>query len=130
MRAVSTRLLAVVLLPIFLAGCKLVVIVTEGGDVESLTTTRDCAGGSVCEFEITEYNFAETFTAVPREGYQFLGWRDGGNDFFCGGSISPDCALSNLGFVGIPAIDALIASFKVYHIMPDFEFEGIDTDGI
>jgi hypothetical protein len=110
-----------------LAGCRLGVIVTEGGDVVSGTGTRDCAAGSVCEFEINDTNFIDTFTAVAKPGYQFVKWR-GGSDFFCGDQVNLTCALSNVGTAGNAPIEAVIASFQLFLIMPIFEFVGVDTD--
>ena len=110
-----------------LSGCKLGVIVTEGGDVESASDIRDCAAGTVCEFEINDTNFTDAFTAVPKDGYQFVKWR-GGSDFFCADQVNPTCALSNVGGAGNATIEAVVASFQLFLIMPVFEFVGIDTD--
>lgn len=123
-----SKFLAVLLTSGFIAGCKLAVVVTQGGDVQSLSTLRDCAGGNVCEFEINDSTFSDSFTAVPREGYQFIKWRAGGSDFFCGNSVNPTCSLSNVGTAGNAGIEAVIASFQMFHIMPVFEFVDIDTD--
>jgi hypothetical protein len=123
-----SKLLTVLLISSFIAGCKLAVVVTQGGDVQSTSTLRDCAGGSVCEFEITDSTFSDSFTAVPKEGYQFVKWRAGGSDFFCANSANPTCSLSNVGTAGNAGIEAVIASFQMFHIMPVFEFVDIDTD--
>jgi len=80
------KLLIVLGISGFLAGCKLNVIATPGGDVESLSGARDCSAGNVCEFEITDTNFSESFTAIPKEGYVFSKWYKGGN-FYCGDSV-------------------------------------------
>ena len=122
------RFLIVALASLALSACKLSVIVTGGGDVQSLSGTRDCAGGNVCEFEITDTTFTESFTAVPRDGYQFVKWRKGGSDFFCPDSPNASCILSNVGGAGNTAIESIVASFAMFHIMPVFEFVGIDTD--
>jgi len=124
-----SKLLILAMAALAISGCKLAVIVTEGGDVQSLSSTRDCAGGNVCEFEITDTTFSESFTAIPKAGYQFVKWRNGGSDFFCPDSLNAACNLSNVGGAGIPAIEAVVASFMIFHIMPIFEFVGIDTDG-
>jgi hypothetical protein len=113
---------------VVLTGCKLVVHVTSGGDVQSASGTRNCAGADLCEFEITDTNFTDSFTATPREGYVFSRWHKG-DGFFCAGSTNPTCALSNTGAAGNTGIEALIDSQEMFHIMPIFEFVGIDTDG-
>lgn len=110
-------------------GCRLAVIVTEGGDVESLSGTRNCPADSVCEFEVNDTSFSESFTAIPSPGYVFTRWKAAGNDFFCADSVNPVCTLSNVGTAGNAGIEAIIASYKMFHIMPEFEFVGIDTDG-
>ncbi|MFT4518916.1 MAG: hypothetical protein ACI9JM_001305 [Halioglobus sp.] len=122
------RVCFVLLLTGCITACKLAVLVTDGGDVSSLSTTRDCAGGTICEFEITDSTFSEIFTAVPKPGYQFVRWRNGGADFFCADSVSPSCTLTNVGTAGNVAVEAIIASFQLFHIMPVFEFIGIDSD--
>jgi hypothetical protein len=110
------------------AGCKLAVIVPSGGDVTSGSGTRNCAGGSLCEFNITEDNFDETFTASPRPGYVFTKWQKGDN-FQCSDSTNPNCRISNAGVSVIDGVLGIIAGGKIYYAMPLFDFVGIDTDG-
>lgn len=126
----TIRALLVLGMATAVSGCKLAVIVTGEGDVESsLSETRNCAGGSVCTFEVTDTTYTESFTAIPREGYEFVKWRAGGSDFFCADSVNPTCTVSNVSMAGNAGIEAVIASFQLFHIMPIFEFVGIDTDG-
>lgn len=115
-----------------IGGCKLAIVVTSGGDVTSLSGTRDCAGSATCEVEITDTTFEETFTAIPREGYVFSHWQAGvaGEErYLCPGSTNPVCLISNTAFAGIPAIELLIDEGAFYYVLPRFEFVGIDTDG-
>lgn len=110
------------------AGCKLAVIVPSGGDVQSLSGTRNCSGGSLCEFTVTETTFNETFTAVARPGYVFNRWQ-AGPGFLCAGSTNPACVANNTGLSsGEPAIGAVIAGGSLFYAMPLFDFVGIDTD--
>ncbi len=111
-------------------GCKLVIVSTSGGDVVSSSGQHDCAGGNLCEIEITSDDFTETFTAMPREGYVFEKWQ-GGPGFNCPDSTSPTCVVTNAGFIGLFGQGAAIhiASDTIDHVMPVYQFVGIDTDG-
>ncbi len=127
MTTLSRKLgLACLLLP--LAGCKLAVISTSGGDTQSASGTRDCASETVCEFTITSDDFSESFTAIPRAGYTFKQWASGPN-FQCGGSTSPTCNVSNVGLGSFAGAMALITGGHIYYAMPLYDFTGTDTDG-
>ena len=56
------------------AGCRLEVIVPEGGRVTSASGSFDCDTATTCKSDITDYNFEEAFTAIPNTGYRFAGW--------------------------------------------------------
>jgi hypothetical protein len=118
--------ISVVLISILaLSGCKLAVIVVEGGEVQS-TASGTCAvispgiNGNVCIHEITDTSYNETFTAVAGTGFEFDRWSTGG-DFFCADSTNPVCALSNGIGAGNPDIESIIASDKMYYLMPIFK---------
>tara|TARA_R110002049_G_scaffold232354_4_gene404919 strand:+ start:4053 stop:4904 length:852 start_codon:yes stop_codon:yes gene_type:complete len=111
-----------------LAGCKLALIVTSGGDVESASNTRDCASENVCEFTALSDDFSETFTAVPRDGYVFKQWA-AGPGFMCGDSTDPKCNVSNVGLSAFNGVMDVILSGQILHAMPLFEFVGTDSDG-
>lgn len=123
----TSRNLALACLILPLAGCKLSVIATSGGEVDSASTTRDCASGSVCEFNITSDNFSDSFTAIPNPGYVFSQWADGPN-FQCGGSTNPSCNVSNVGLGVIAGVTALITGDSIYYAMPLYDFVGTDSD--
>jgi hypothetical protein len=108
-----------------LAGCKLVVVSPQGGDVTSLSNTRNCAGGSLCEIDVKK-QFSESFTAVAKPGYQFVRWQKG-TDFLCGDSTSPTCAVTLSGNAAVDA--AIVALFDIAYIMPIYKDVGVDTDG-
>jgi hypothetical protein len=117
--------LACMILP--LAGCKLALVVTSGGDLDSASNTRDCSSESVCEFNITSDDFSETFTAIPRAGYVFKQWA-GGPGFLCGDSTDPNCTVSNVGLGAFNGVMALITGDRIDHLMPLFDFVGTDSD--
>jgi len=111
-----------------LAGCKIAVMVPSGGDITSASGTRNCVGGSLCEHNITDSTFNESFTAVARPGYVFTKWNSG-SGFLCANSTNPTCVISNVGTAGNAVIEAVIATGQFFYAMPLFEFVGIDTDG-
>lgn len=113
---------------VFVAGCKLAVLVVEGGHVESQSGAMNCAEGRNCLVEINASDFSDTFTAISREGYRFSRWYDGAY-FLCGGSTNPTCVIDNSGTADDAGMQAIIASNATFYIMPVFEFVGIDTDG-
>jgi hypothetical protein len=117
-----------------IAGCKLALMVPSGGDVKSESGSRDCAGGTICEYDISDYTFKETFTAVARPGYRFTRWNEGMN-FLCGDSVNSACEPDNTGLAQpgwgrlLEVFEAILPSGNFLYIMPIFDFVGIDTDG-
>lgn len=116
---------------LLMTGCKLALLVTANGDVLSSSGTRDCAGGRICEFDVTAAGFSETFTATARPGYEFSKWQAG--DYYqCANSENPVCTVSN----GPASDDPLVESIRnsildtgmYFYAKPIFTFVGIDTD--
>jgi hypothetical protein len=103
----------------FVAGCKLAVIVVEGGEVQS-PGLGNCLEGDICIFQVTGTDFNETFTAVPNSGWVFVRWNSG-YGFFCQDSTNPTCVISAEAAEGNEAIEALIASSQTFYLMPVFE---------
>jgi hypothetical protein len=124
MRTTPVRAIAAAALGLALGGCKLAVIVGEGGDITSVSGTNDCSGPGYCVIDIDDPNFTETFTAVPKPGYEFVKWQDGWG-FQCADVQSIFCTVS------IPpgAASAILASYDTASIRPVFNNVGIDTDG-
>ena len=132
MNGLSIKALLIISLAMLATGCKLALTVTSGGDVTSLTGNRDCSGGSLCEYEVTDTSFVESFTAVPRAGYVFEKWQGGAN-YQCAESTNPTCTISTNLIDGLdePArgiADIIIASGTIFYAQPLFTFVGIDTD--
>jgi hypothetical protein len=123
-----SRILMIIGVTSLVAACKLAVMVPSGGDVTSASGTRNCAGGSLCEHNITDSTFNETFTAVARPGYVFSRW-SAGPGFLCADSKNPTCTISNVGTAGNAGIEAVIATGQFFYAMPLFDFVGVDTDG-
>ena len=101
-----------------LAGCKIAVIVTEGGQVQS-TGSGTCLAGAVCIHEVTDTNYTESFTAVADQSWQFVRWNSG-TAFFCGDSTAPTCVISNVGLAGNTDAEAFVATDFSYYLMPVF----------
>jgi hypothetical protein len=101
------------------AGCKLALIVVEGGEVESFSHGT-CVAGTICTVEVPDTNFYDRFWAKPDEGWYFHKWNSG-NGFFCGGFVGSRCPLSLQGFEGNEAVEDLVASSGVFYLMPVFK---------
>lgn len=117
-------------LAVALSGCKFGVMVPAGGEVTSLSGSRDCDGrstGEFCTFEITTdmLPFSETFTAHPKPGYAFVRWQ-GGDEFLCPDSTAPTCAVT---LDSSPLAQAIVGTYGMYYIMPVFKDVGFDPDG-
>ncbi len=105
----------------FATGCKIAVVVPEGGSVQS--SPGYCANdysqdsGFVCIYSVTDTNYSESFTAIPRDGWQFVKW-SGGPSFLCPESTDPTCTVSTVGLAGNAGAEAVIASDKTFYVMP------------
>ena len=101
-----------------LPGCKVAVIVVEGGTVESIDSGT-CRAGSVCIVDVDDAYFSETFTATPDKGWYFQKWNSG-DRFFCGGSSYAACALSFQGYEESEGVGSIVASPETFYLMPVF----------
>ena len=115
------------LLFLTLAGCKLKIIVPEGGSVRTESTSYTCKSGQVCTIGVYDIFFDETFIAVPigcygsgypflgpgavpvcYTGYEFTGWKKH-NKRFCGGGNKP-CHLSTSFFLEYENLMSILES--------------------
>ncbi len=119
----SLKAILIFSISVFITGCKLAVIVVEGGEVQSIGSGT-CVAGSICIVEVTDLSFAEMFEAVPKPGWYFEKWNNG-NKLVCGGSYDPVCDLtyfqSGLGPKEIEAAEKLIASPEIFYLLPVFK---------
>ena len=113
-----SRIFLLLSITALIAGCKLAVIVVEGGEVQS-TVSGVCVASAICIVDVTDPNFFETFTAVPDEGWYFHRWNSG-NGFFCGGSTDLTCTLSFQGHEESKAVEDMVASSEGFYLMPVF----------
>lgn len=111
-----TVLVAVAL--VVATGCKVRVTVPEGGEVNSVSGSFHCGAGEVCEFDVSDIHFDETYVATPAAGKAFVGWEPvaGG---LCGRSGKP-CRLVTSGFSAFDVLMDVLASDSVYHLRPYF----------
>jgi len=114
-----SRILLLLSVTVFLGGCKLAVIVVEGGSVQS-TGSGTCVAGTICIVDVTDPNFSETFTAVPATGWYFQKW-NAGDRFFCGGSTNPTCTLSFQGYEESKEVADMVTSSEFFYLMPVFK---------
>ena len=88
-----TPRLAMLLPALVLAGCQFLLTAESGGSIVSESGRYDCPENHTCEVETpSDEAFLETFTATPREGYAFAGWREAPG-WWCGHKTDP-CTVS------------------------------------
>lgn len=98
--------------------CKIRISVPESGEVSTDSGAYQCAAGKVCNIDVLDLYFDETFRAIPAEGYKFSGWRKRDRGF-CGGSKQP-CRLFTSGFEGNPSLMNFLESSEVFYLQPTF----------
>ena len=113
----SVKLL-LVLVTLTLAGCRLEIIVPEGGQVTSASGNYNCDEASTCRADITDGNFEDTFTALPNAGYRFVGWSKTQSNV-CEG-LDGGCKLS-LRALPISLRNRILSSSSVGRLVPIFE---------
>lgn len=109
--------LSTVCLLLFL-GCRIKIEVPAGGSVYTESGTYQCRAGEVCQINVYDAYFDETFVAIPEPGYRFAGWqrRDGG---LCGGSDVP-CALPVASFIEHDFLTVMLESDTEFYLTPVF----------
>jgi len=112
------RVFSLVLLLLTLPGCKLLIIVTNGGSVNANIASTNCAALTNCEFDIVDSTFVEEYEAIPDPGYQFVNWYDAPG-FLCPGSTNPLCIIDNTLLAGLVP-DAAIADGPNIYAMAVF----------
>lgn len=116
----TLKFLLLISIAVLVVGCKIAVVVVEGGEVQS-TASGTCMAGSNCIVKVLDTTFSETFKAVPNEGWYFHGWNSD-KGFFCGGSTNRECELSFEWYdQESPAVEILVASSETFYLMPIFK---------
>lgn len=115
----ASRFILLFFIATLMAGCKLAIIVVEGGTVDSRGSGL-CVAGAICIVDVSEPGFSEHFGALPEDGWYFQKWNSG-DGFFCGGSTDPTCTLSFQGHEESKAVEDMVASAETFYLMPIFK---------
>jgi antitoxin component YwqK of YwqJK toxin-antitoxin module len=99
-------------------GCKLRIVVLEGGRVVSESAAFNCQPTQKCTIDVSDVFFNETFQAVPADGYFFRRWK-AGNLYLCADTYQ-NCPLSTASFAGKPALEQLLESDEIFSLGPLF----------
>ena len=105
-----------------LTGCKIVMSVPDGGQVNSESGSFNCASGQTCEIDILDGFFEDTFSAAPKSGQQFLGWKKQAKGL-CGGQTA-DCDVSSAPLGGNPLFQSVLESDEQFYLEPVFAPQG------
>lgn len=119
MEKIALKLSILLCIAALISGCKLAIIVVEGGEVQS-EASDTCVTGSICIINVDDPYFSETYYAVPDEGWYFHRWNSG-QGFFCGGFTEPTCPLSFEGHEESEAVEEIVASSEMFYLMPIFK---------
>lgn len=119
----ALRFYTVLLGVVFLASCKLQIIVPEGGSVTTASGAYNCESGEVCNIDVVDFFFDQTFTAKPASGYSFKHWKKA-HRRFCANDTKP-CHVYTIGLNSNEEIAKIMATFfdseEVFYLQPVFE---------
>lgn len=115
----ASKFLLLMSILVLMVGCKLAVIVVEGGKVIS-NNSGPCFDSRICIVDVSDPTFSDTFTAVPWSGWYFEKWNSG-DRFFCDGSTDPKCTLSFRGYEESIEAQDMVASSEMFYLMPIFK---------
>ena len=116
------RLIGLLTAILALSACKIVISVPDGGRIDSESGAHNCASGKICEIDVLDVFFEETFVATPREGQQFLGWKKQDKGL-CGGKTTA-CELASAPLKGNDFLETLLESEELFYLDPVFAPEG------
>jgi hypothetical protein len=102
-----------IFLIIFLVGCSHPLEIQGQGDVVSLSGERDCSKAEQpCE-NLVVFDYNETYTAVPKAGNQFVGWKGCGDQHpLCSYNISAT-TVRKQWFKTMPSLKAIFEPVPV-----------------
>ncbi len=112
---------------LFVASCKLTIIVPEHGRVTTLSGNFQCDSGATCDIDIADTLFDETFITEPSPGYAFDGWQ-ADRGYLCGSSTAP-CRLFTTLFAGNEAFESLLESELTLLLAPRFRPSDVFSAG-
>jgi hypothetical protein len=103
---------------ITLASCKVITTVPTGGKVTYQGGKDYCLTGEICSVEISDFEYHETFIAVPDNGYAFSEW-EREDQAFCGGRDAP-CELNSSIVAGNDKLENVLFSDDEFKMNPVF----------
>ncbi|MEM0953938.1 MAG: imelysin family protein [Pseudomonadota bacterium] len=112
---------------LLVGGCKIQIVVPEGGSVASQSNTYTCSAGSTCEVDIVDGTFDEVFVATPADGFEFAGWKARAAGL-CGGPSfsSQPCRVATTSLMG----DLLAFVLGDFTVFLEPEFVVFDETGV
>lgn len=111
-------ILFAVVLMMTTGGCKIRVVVPEGGEVRTASGSFVCKSGQTCDIDVVDIHFDETFVAHPDSGANFVAWQSGENTFCQQNSDA--CKLYTSGFSGNDILLGFLESDHVFYLRPYF----------
>jgi cytochrome c5 len=115
----SLQLFIPILAVILLASCKVKVNVPDGGEVNTESAAFSCGAGEMCEIDVVDLFFDETFVAEPANGFVFKAWKKRHRGL-CGGNKKP-CRLFTSGFEGNEILMSFLENDEEFFLEPVFE---------
>lgn len=113
------RVYIILAISLVLVGCKIRIMVPEGGRVVSESGAYVCESGQTCDIDIVDFFFDEKFIAEPKAGYFFRLWQKG-SGAFCGERFENDCRLTTTVFQGKDAFLPFVEADDIYFLKPLF----------
>ena len=110
--------LVLLLLFAILASCKIQISVPGNGAVNTASGAYECDTGKLCEIDVVDIFFDETFIGIPDQGYLFDTWAKG-DKWLCGGKTT-ECRLFTSFFEQHTALMAILESDSVWVLAPRF----------
>ncbi|QFU76490.1 hypothetical protein EY643_12940 [Halioglobus maricola] len=124
------KLIAAAAAALALAGCKIQIVVPEGGRVVTESGSMVCEAGETCVVDVSDFFFDETFIPEPDEGMMFAGWEKRHRGF-CGNSKDPCRLLTTQGFEGDPNLTAVLESAEQeFHLNPTWAVDDGSGDTV
>ena len=100
-------------------GCRIEIAVPEGGKVLSESGNHECLSGNICNIDVDDFSFSQTFNATPDgPDYLFSHWRKRPRGL-CGGQAQP-CAIDASRAADHPNLIDILYSDQVFYLEPVF----------
>lgn len=122
---VYSRIIVVFLALLAVAGCKVKIIVPDGGYVTTSSRNHLCQSSEACVIEVNTTGFDETFFAIANPGYFFRKWEKSELSL-CGGGLK-SCRLLTTGFAGNQLLMELLESDTTFNLKPIFMLGNCET---